>query len=328
MRLSHSASSTYATCPYKYSLRYIHKLRPTTMRSSLLFGNAIDKGLNDILLKKSDGVLTFIDAFSNYELNGTEHAVCGNPLFVFSQTDFDHEIFTELDLQEVNCSNQSEVGSYYTEFLRGKKENTLTASELAYLNKLYWISLKRKGLMMLEAYSVQVMPLIKNVLDIQREISVTNGEGDSITGFVDLIAELHDGRRVIFDNKTSGEAYKDDSVVTSDQLSLYCFALENIFKTRHCGFIVMSKKIKKQRKSKVITPYVDIQIIINEMPQEREEAIVKSFDETSASIKAESFDKNMGGCYAFGKCEYFNFCHKNDPAELVKIEYINEKPVV
>jgi hypothetical protein len=322
-RLSHSAVSTYKICPYLYSLKYIHKLKTITTKSSLLFGTAMDKALNELLLKKSDGVQTFIDAFSEHTLNGTKEVVCGNPLFVFSQTDFDHEIFSQDDLEFVGCASQGELKDLYTKYLADKKVNSITVDDMKNLNVIYWLSLKSKALLMLQAYSAQVMPLIKDVLDIQREIKIVNDTGDSIIGFVDLIAELQDGRRVIFDNKTSSEPYKEDSVRISDQLALYCFALENVFKTRHCGYIVMPKKIKKLRKNKVVTPYVDIQVIVEEMPQEMEDKVMSGFSETDALIKEEKFDKNMSGCYTYGKCEMFDFCHKNDNKGLIKVEYVD-----
>ena len=52
IKLSHSASEKYLTCPQQYKLHYIDRIRPDKLGSALLFGSALDEALNRLLATK------------------------------------------------------------------------------------------------------------------------------------------------------------------------------------------------------------------------------------------------------------------------------------
>jgi len=49
LRISHSSLTKYLECKYKWFVHYLWKLRPEGYRSPLVFGSAIDEGLNTLL---------------------------------------------------------------------------------------------------------------------------------------------------------------------------------------------------------------------------------------------------------------------------------------
>ena len=53
VKISHSAKETYLECGYKYFLHYMLKLRSQDEKSPLIFGDAIDTGLNSLLSVKN-----------------------------------------------------------------------------------------------------------------------------------------------------------------------------------------------------------------------------------------------------------------------------------
>ena len=109
---------------------------------------------------------------------------------------------------------------------------------------------------MLEAYQREFMPMVKDVLEVQKPISIKNKLGDEIRGFLDTKVELTDGRIVTIDNKTASQAYKTDAVLTPEkgsQLALYCYAED----CEHGGFVVQEKNIRKRE------PRARVQILID-----------------------------------------------------------------
>lgn len=167
-----------------------------------------------------------------------------------------------------------------------------------------WISLKHRGCFMLREYNKQVMPLIKEVLKVQIDQTVANEKGDELVIKTDFIAVMHDGRRVLFDNKTSSMAYAEDSVRTSQQLSIYYETLKSEYNLTHAGYIVIPKRLRKKK-----LPAIDISIIIDEIPQATIDATLESYDTALTSIKSGQFKCNMESCMKpWGKCEYYDYC--------------------
>lgn len=213
-------------------------------------------------------------------------------------------------------------------------------------DKWGWYSLKAKAKYMLEAYKEKIIPRIRNVIDVQRKIKIDGSEGDSIIGVVDLICEWEDGSKIIFDNKSSSVKYADNSVEVSEQLGLYCYALENFFNTRKAGFIVIDKHIKKVRTCSVCTKVSDsshktcnfldaaskrchgkwnishkanIDVIIQDIPTQMDDKVISEFEDINVKIKDGHFNPNFSECNGkYGRCEFFGLCHYNDDSALIK----------
>ena len=115
------------------------------------------------------------------------------------------------------------------------------------------VSLKNKGIMLLQVYKEQLLPKFKKVLAIQKQVELKNDDGDSIIGYVDLIAELHDGRIAVIDNKTAGREYDLDAVTKSPQLSLYKTILNSgdEFNVDVAAFAVLIKQLNKNVKKRL-----------------------------------------------------------------------------
>ena len=242
IQLSFSAAQRYQTSPKSYYLHYMLRLRPRDLSSALFFGSAIDLGVNYMLQAKKDGKDIILDmakeifnqAWTIGEVNGEQVVLSQPGVIKYSKADYDESILTAEDKIDLETATQDPS----------------------------WISLKRKGLMILEAYKEQIIPRIKEVKFVQRDIKLENDNGDSFIGFVDFCAVWEDGRTIIFDNKTSSIKYADDSASTSEQLATYFEATKEELKVDAVGFIVIPKKIRKQK-----LPLVPIEVVIGDISE-------------------------------------------------------------
>ena len=92
MRMSHSARETYLTCPRKYFLHYFLKLRPIRPRSPLVFGSAIDEGLN-CLLETRDierASMAFGEKWFSYRDKDVAYSKSDHDEFLLDNTDNKH----------------------------------------------------------------------------------------------------------------------------------------------------------------------------------------------------------------------------------------------
>jgi hypothetical protein len=124
------------------------------------------------------------------------------------------------------------------------------------LNKFYgsvnnaWTSLLSKGWLFIEQYHKDILPKIKKVIAVQEPVSLKNTDGDEIVGILDLIVEWEDGKTYLLDNKSSSVKYAPDSAKTGQQLPLYYYIVKDRYKLDGVGYIVLSKKINKNRVKK------------------------------------------------------------------------------
>ena len=355
-RLSHSQVSRYSMCPTSYKYHYVDRIRTTVQSAALVFGSALDGALNCILTGEGDAEAEFEKLFTNNKVNDVSVYLPTCTDLVYANTDFDIDLIVEEDLDRVNkyTSYAFDILVYYNE-LKDKKAksgfNSFKAEEKAFYNLMNWVSLRRKGLLMLKAYRKKVMPLIEKVHTVQKYVSLKNADGDSFIGYVDLVADVKGHGTVILDNKTSAMEYEEDSVISSAQLSTYTHILEEEYKTRKAGYIVLRKSVIKNRKKicgvckydgsgarhktcssevsgkrcggewiETIDPDIHIQIIISEIPAQTEAIVMENIDSVNAAIKAEVFPRNFNSCHNwFGsRCPYFDLCYKNKMTGLVK----------
>jgi len=327
-RLSHSAVDRYQRCPKEYEYHYIKKYRLPITTGALLFGSAIDAALNVLLKGEDDYIEKFLWHWQNARINNVTVDIRLGEGIEYSASDYDKDLVTDEDWLYVEAVPEEKQEKYAT-----------------------WMSLKRKGILMLEAYKKDIMPMFEEVLAIQRYIKIENGT-DSVIGYVDLVAKMKDGRVVIFDNKTSARAYEYDSVLTSPQLTLYVRALEDEFKTRIAGYIVMKKGILKNKTKKCgtcgfdgtglkhktcpekvdskaksrcggkwdvsIDPQAEIQVLIDNIPLHAENIVLQNYDDINEAIHSRKFNRNFTSCQRpWGRCAFYNLCWKQDKTGLV-----------
>lgn len=269
MRISHSAKEVFTTCGYKYFLQYMWKLRPVRPRSPLCFGDAIDCGLNALLETKELDIAKILFL--------DKWTVYKDKNVAYSKSDLD-------------------------EFLLNEDERAYEISAAT------WLSLARRGQILLEEYNKQIMPRIKEVIKVQLNQTAQNELGDELVIKTDFICVWEDGRRILFDNKTSSGKYAEDSVRVSPQLAIYYETLQAEYNLDAAGYIVIPKKINKIKE-----PRVKIDVIIDSIDPITTATTLESYDETLRKIKAAHFEQNKSACIGtYGRCDFYNYCHQND----------------
>ena len=352
-------------CGKSYQYHYIDKLRPNTTSGALLFGSALDSALNVLLTGGKSALeqaeVEFEKSFTNADINGVVTYIPTSTQVVYANSDFDSDLLSKEDYQSIKELFKEQYNSGTDSVLEDYKKlserksissiNSFSKEELEFFNYMNWLSMRRKGMLMLTAYTKKVLPKITKVHEVQRKVSLVNEAGDEIVGFVDLIADVKDIGTVVLDNKTSAREYAEDSVITSAQLSLYMHALYEQYNTRNAGYIVMRKGVIKNRTkicgtcgydgsgarhktcSNVVNGVrcngewtetfnfdINIQFIVNEIPEQTETIVLENSDTINESIKAGLFPRNLNSCenYYGGRCVYFDLCYKNKPNGLIK----------
>lgn len=316
INVSFSALDCFEQCSEKYRLRYREKLSSEKISSPLFFGTAIDAAVELLLLKKkrnlSDKELDLLlteDAFSVFDKTMKEQngiLLERNPLCEYFYSDFDHSLLTEEDFSYLKKAYPSildweEFFVYCKKYIKTHGE-LKTGSKVAF-NNLCWLSLYRKGEMMLKAYAQNILPEIEEVFDIQKEVELINESGDKLRGKIDFIASFKDDptARLIIDNKTSSEAYKSDSVANSVQLAIYCEAET----CNRAAYVVMEKKMR------IKEPRARTQIVKDTITEEHKQKTFDIVEQKLNNIACENFSKKDSpkDCVFFGKpCEFFNLC--------------------
>ncbi len=275
---------------------------------------------------------------------------------VYAEADFDADVLLPQDLQELQefadlylSDMQGSPLEIFNE-IKGIKKNkyqSWTTNQNVYYNVANWLSWGRKATYIIDAYKQEVMPRIKKVVAVQKKIEMSNGE-DTSEGYIDLIAEMDDGKTYILDNKSSAREYEEDSYKTKPQLHLYAVAENN----NNVGFIVYIKKLEKnevrvcskcgnvaegRHKScdaeikgkrcggewtRTVNPKAKIQIILGQTDPNLEELVLDNFNEVNKAIKSEVFPKNLNSCdnWYGGPCPYKALCWEKNSKGLETVE--------
>jgi hypothetical protein len=275
MNFSYSKIQVFKECGFKYYLKYVEKYEPDKTFSPLLFGGAIDEGLNYILLQFKDNKHIDLEKAKEIFLNKMKAWKGQNELVYF-----------KADLPEVHSQETIQFD--------------------------VWNNLCNLGYRVLETYNSEVLPLFSSVDDVQVKKNIENTEGDNLILILDFIATLKDGRKVLFDNKTSSDIkkyYGKNSVKNSDQLALYT----DYFPNHLSGYIAFSKKISSEDNK------VNWTIVIDKISEEKTEEVFKEIEVSAQKIKDNIFQKNEKSCWSFGKrCSYYDACKKKDYSGLIK----------
>lgn len=318
MKLSHSALNKFVECGYAYKLHYIDKLRSLEEPSSLTFGLAIDQAFAAMLLPSDRTPEKAFELAWNKKriLTGNER---------FSKADLDTELLTEEELK-LSVNEQS------------------------------FISLKRKGELMIKALREQVMPNIEKVIAVQHRVKLENQDdsGDAFIGVIDFVVKYKGyDKPIIMDLKTSSVKYKPESVKESQQLCIYVYAAGEEFKTDLAGYVVLDKKIRKTRTKtctkcshtvvnntsktcnndvnnkrcgaewKTNTAFsVDVYTIVDSIHIDTEEKVLDLIDKSHDEIKRGVFVQNWDSCISptyHRKCAYYEYCRSGSMEGLVKL---------
>ena len=275
IKLSHSAKEKYLRCPMAYHMHYNLGIREKQLSSALVFGSAMDEGLNVML---AGG--TIEDSLETFHYEFTLLVNEGNVKFSKADTaDF------EPGLEASSC-------------------------------------LRKKGDMLLRTYYKEIMPQFKECIGIQKQLRLSNKDYDLLTGAIDFVAKMNDGRTILFDNKTSAVKYKDDKIRTEvTQLALYNYILkehnyiskeynhiikdvkcEHIPKIDAVGYIVLEKKIRKNE------PRVRINMVIDTISKEMEERTVTEINSVLQGVRMGRFHSNHPACSDWrGQCICVDF---------------------
>jgi len=260
-KLSHSSVRTFTECARKYDFHYNKRLRGRNIHGALLYGSSIDLALNHLVETKdlNESIKIFDKSFNNQFINGVSTYLPLATNVVYSVKDFDVDLLKEEDYQHYEKVQLEfgKMGSQYSDpdvelkkLVELKKQGgfgKFTKQQKQIYNLINWLSLRRKGHVMLQSYATKVLPRIKRVIAVQKKSELVNDQGDSVVYIIDLIVEWEDGKIYLMDNKTSSIDYEEDSAMKSQQLVLYYHAEKEESKLDGVGFIVLNKNILKNR---------------------------------------------------------------------------------
>lgn len=258
MRSSYSQNSLYRSCSEMWHIKYVRKYTSPVLGASLNFGTAIDVAIDRFLAgKELDYIKTFDQEWtSSTSMYGATTTVFDNPNIVYSNADFDEDVLLDEDrttilnwITELNLVSDKTIVELYTDISERKKESrkSISDNELLYFNRCSYISLRRKGHLMLHSFNEQFVPLIEEVLSVQSNSSITSYDGkDTISGKLDFVLRLKGyDLPIILDLKTSAKKYTQEQIDNSEQLAIYAAMEADNYKTDLIGYVVLPKAINK-----------------------------------------------------------------------------------
>ena len=311
-KLSNSAVNKYNECSLCYKLHYIDGIRPVKTSSALVFGSALDSGLNELLITKN------VEKAHN-KFQEQWYGYMNDENITYFKSDVDDELLIHYGKDALYDHNA-------------------------------WNCLRIKGEMFIEAYHKEVLPKIKKVIVVQEPIAIKNDSGDEIIGFLDLIVEWEDGKVYLMDNKSSKGKYENNSAKEGQQLPLYHYAVKDQYKLAGIGYIVLIKTINKNkirvcnqcgyvnpgshRKCNglvqgsrcngeitvIINPTVDIQYVFNTCYESDENRVLELFDTVNNAISNNQFaEEHVQARGKYGYCPYRDYFDGN-PDFYIKIK--------
>lgn len=336
--LSKSAMAKYLQCPFSYEQHYIKRVRPIKVRSPLFFGIGLDAGLNSILLKSEE---TPLDAYRY----AVKHIELGK--MQPSRYDYDKYIITYKEKEEALKFLKTlgykgnDCDELWNNLLDKHKLSKKQEKALDYLAR---ISLEKKALLLFDAYKYQIIPRIKKVLAVQKQVG---------PGYLDVKLVWEDGKTYIADNKSAAIEYDENEADYDFQMTSYAIE-ENIDNTL---FIVLPKKIDKvfnktckdcgkvcktQHKTCAVEIHgkrcggqfttsiefkVEIQVVKGKVTKMMKKRVKEIQDKVKATIEEGRFHCNFASCSnQYGRpCEYRDLYWKGKMDGLEKAKGYNNK---
>lgn len=364
---SFSQFQRYNTCRRSYKLYYIDKYRETTVTSFLAFGKAIDNTLNGVLSHYRDNncssynynhIQEFDRQWETFTNNGVTVKLIDSTVIGYAEKDFTIELITEEDkgifyqyvAKHTPHYSKTSFGMLVNllESDKASNDETKKQSATALINVLFWLILRHKAHLMLDAYVRVVLPQIIAIKAIQQEITLDATNGDRLIGYIDAIVKFRgDSDWTILDNKTSGSYYEHNDVKRSKQLAVYAYSTG----VKYVAFAVMLKLIKLNKikictlcgsrndgKHKTcdnildngkrcngefdvsIDPQGQIQLFKDAIHETDQEIVINNYSDMIDSIDRGDFTQNLEVCHNYygQRCPYYNVCWKNSTKGLVK----------
>lgn len=325
-RVSHSARDLHSTCSYRWKLHYVDRIRSIFLDSPLFFGAALDEAFSRLLLEKKLELTEkeqdlkdktpeeiFDDKFAHTDYNDQWIYIPEYEFCRYSKSDYTANLLTKEDVTKWEANTGfTNAFKFYDDTLAklSRKEEIPSKYMIAY-NYIIWLSLRRKGHVLIKAYKDIILPQIKVVHTIQEAIDLPNESGDSISGLIDFTCEFVDTPGVVYicDNKTSSKAYKYSDLKDSDQLATYCEAKGNY----NAAYVVVEKTLYKKH------PIVHTQILKGSIEPEQVEKTFDKFENMINNVHEEVFEKNFDSkCFFFGKkCFAYDFCRNGSMKNLI-----------
>lgn len=339
MRVSNTQITMYNECGMKYYYKYIERLRSPEIPTPFLFGGALDETFNYILeCKKDNKPVNKDEAIQLFEkemtyFRGGESSIIDDPNVTYFNSDVALHLldessiayFSRIDPEfESACASSLKVQGQYVKWFKEHHSK--------HYPRLGWYSLYQKGLMFINTYIDEILPLIDEVEEIQDTRIVLNDDDDELIFITDFLAYVYGHRLlgepfdvpddiksriepdkkylIVFDNKTSSMPYELHAVRESVQLSTY----SEFYDTNLAGYIVLNKKIGKKKK-------VNWQVIVDFICPDFQAEHFNNIQETMSNIKAGHFPKNFNACFSYGKkCDYTSICKYGEMGKLYKKE--------
>lgn len=365
MSLSHSKVAKYLQCPTSYKHYYVSRLREKTATAFLAFGSAMDKAFNSVLesIKNKTELPNYKETFDaewqKITINNRTYSLADCALVGYAKSDFVYELLQPLDISFIEAKAEElmpDRPERDVQLLRDALESWRSQRAFKHfpkeaqrlLNVMNYVSMRRKAHLMLDAYVRDVVPQIEDVRSIQQRIELESDD-DGLVGYADAIVKFkHRPDYVVMDNKTSASMYDEDSVRTSEQLSLYAFALG----LKHGAYAVMSKNIKLNKVkiclkcnfngsggshktcyneiagkrcgaawNETYKPEAVTQLIVDSIAESTQSMIVENIGEVANAIKMEVFPKNTSACHnIYGSpCPYMKLCWEGKDEDLEKV---------
>lgn len=350
MRLSHTRATTFKSCPQKDYYKYTLRVRPTERGASLDFGSSIDVALAYLLNSRLpnalyDGLAGFKGIFETDPKHGWQLAF-DNPSIRYRRPDYDSLVLNDQDKTRIETW-EKELNTTLVEALSNEKQSKykrFDGNNLKMFNRLCWLSMLRKGHLMLDSFAKHILPRIKKVIAVQHEIVGEINKDTQVIGIVDLVCEFEGyPKPVVFDIKTSALPYDSDAPLFSEQLLLYLGALGKELKTSYVGFLVMVKamertgicsKCKTPKTTKhqtcpveingkrcegawIDTPKANTQVQVETISSEKVEAFLNSFANLADNINLGKPYMNLERCHDYGRCDYFDLCHYQNKSKYI-----------
>jgi hypothetical protein len=344
VKLSNSSVNKWLDCGKMYEYHYVKKIRPTGNSSALAFGSALDSAIQADL-EGGNAKDKFLEEWNKSKQDYS---------IVFFKSDLDTQLLGLDGLAELNEILPSHVEDIKEAVKLFNQAQFKQPSQelLRYMHLANWLSLKAKGLGMIEAFDRDLKPMFKEVLAVQKQIELSHPDGDSAVGFVDLVVKLHDDSIVIVDLKTASRPYAEDSVRTSAQLALYSTALMEEYPHQHCAYAVLIKKPKVEYNKQCIVcgtenksshktcPEVingkrcggefqmesnfifETQFVMDEVLSNTKEKVIDNFNLVNIAIKNNIYPSNLSKCndHYGARCPYYNLCYENSMDGLIQKE--------
>lgn len=355
-------------CPKMWHLQYVDKWESSVQGSSLFFGTAIDTAITSMLEGKTDFITTFYDKWE-FQFNfGKAVRILDNDTITYSHKDFDADLLEAKDYPKLeswakefgligatSTPTPEELVKLFRECSKAKASPyvKLTDEQFKYFNRCSWLSLKRKGKILINAFHQQFYPKIKKVIATQKRCKIEDpSTGDSIVGYIDMIVELEGyDKPVILDLKTSSFLYDQSQLDLSPQLTLYAAMEAKNHNTDLVGYVVLNKNVPKDEigtcqscgytkstrhktcdntlptgnrcggtwlETKV--PNLQVQVLIDAKTPHQIDDLLGDMGNVILAMKNGIVYKNTNHCddHFGGKCPFYNLCHKNDPTGLTK----------